>query len=377
MTMEQPHDMLRELRDSARGFLARAIDAPPDETDPASRPAFWPEIAALGWTALLGPEELGGFDAGLDAACVIVEELAYSGAASPFMSSAVLATRALAAAPQSPLAARWLPDMAEGKATATVALTGSNGLADEAGLGVSASAGTEGGVVLDGAARFVADAQGANLLLVAAREANGGLVLAGIERTHPALRLEALVTHDRGHQLSHVFLENADCPATSVLARGEEARGTFEAVKREGIFALAADSLGAAHRAFDLALAYAMQRHQFGRPIGSFQAIKHKLANMSMYVTGSSALLYQAAAAIDSGLDPQRAIAAVGCYVREAASMVAGESMQIHGAAGYVWEHPCHRLLKRTKFNERYLSTLWAERDRLAGIALAGAGPER
>jgi alkylation response protein AidB-like acyl-CoA dehydrogenase len=157
----------------------------------------------------------------------------------------------------------------------------------------------------------------------------------------------------------------------AILARGCAAEHLLATMARDGLFILAADSLGTARRAFDLALDYAKQRHQFSRPIGSFQAVKHKLADMYVLLTGSAALMHKASLALERGADTELSVVAVGSYVREAAARITGDSMQIHGATGYTWEHPCHRLLKRAKFNERYLATLWAERDRLAGLALA------
>jgi alkylation response protein AidB-like acyl-CoA dehydrogenase len=383
-------DLLSELRDSARRFLAPHASVPPETSggnDGPAKPEWWPELAALGWLGLLAPEQAGGADAGIAAAAVILEELAYAGAVTPFMSSAVLATRALGAAVAAgpsdscDLAGRWLTRLVEGTATGTVAVTGKNGLAHRGGIGITARTGAAGDVQLDGTAHYVADAEAADVLLVAAVSpsagdssaggARGELSIVAVERTWPGVTVEPLITHDRGHRLSHVTLRQVACPPQAVLLRGPAAETAFAAVVGDGLYALAADSLGSARRAFDLALQYAKQRHQFGRPIGSFQAVKHKLADMYMRLTGSSALLRAAAAAADDGDDRSRSLLAVGCYVREAAASIAGDALQVHGAAGYTWEHPCHWLLKRAKFNERYLSTLWAERDRLAGLVLA------
>lgn len=365
---------LTELRTTARRYLARALDSTPDEASGSDKPPWWAELAPLGWLGLVAPEKYGGAGAGLGAAAVIAEELAYCGAATPFMTSAVMATRALEQGGPSALAERWLPAMVDGTVTASVAVTGSNGLVHRDAVGPRLTRTSDDRLVIDGAAHYVADAAGADLLLVAAVDASGELVIAGIETAHRGVIIERLRTHDAGHRLSHVTVRQVELDPAAILAHGGAAEAMLAAMTQDGLFILAADSLGTARRAFDLALDYAKQRHQFNRPIGSFQAVKHKLADMYVLLTGSAALLHEAALALERGADNERSVVAVGSYVREAAARIAGDSMQIHGATGYTWEHPCHRLLKRAKFNERYLATLWAERDRLAGLALRPQG---
>jgi alkylation response protein AidB-like acyl-CoA dehydrogenase len=373
MTEALHDDVLGDLRDSARRFLAPLRSLPAETSDGhdgPDRPEWWAQIAALGWTGLLAPEDAGGADAGAAAAAVIIEELAYQSQATPFIASAVLATRALALAGESAAARQWLPKLAGGSAVAATVVTGASGLIHRDGIGIRMEATANGEVRLEGTAHYVAGAAGADLLLLAATSPAGQLAIVAAEPARPGISVLRLRTHDRGHHLSHVTLRQLACPPESTLAYGPAAEAIFAGIRRDGLYALAADSLGTARRAFDLALAYAGQRHQFGRPIGSFQAIKHKLADMYLRLTGAAALLRRAAGALDAGDDESRTLVAVGSYVREAASAIAGDALQIHGAAGYTWEHECHWLLKRAKFNERYLATLWSERDRLAGLAL-------
>jgi alkylation response protein AidB-like acyl-CoA dehydrogenase len=374
MKQSTDDDLLSDLRDSAHRFLARAASAGIGEVSQAV-PEWWSDAVSMGWLGLVAPEWAGGADAGAAAAAAIVEEFAYYEVATPYVASAVLATRALSTRGESSLAERWLPEMVAGKATAAVAATGVNGLVHRAAIGPRLTDGFGGAVSLTGSSHYVSDAAFADLFLIASLDSRGELAVVGVERTQRGVGVVPLRTHDRSHRLGHIVLEQVNCPREAVLARGSAAEALFAAVSREGVFALAADSLGTARRAFDLALDYAKERNQFGRPIGSFQAIKHKLADMYVLLTGSAALLYHGASAVDSG-DDDLALVSVGSYVREAASRIAGDSMQIHGAHGYTWEHPCHRLLKRAKFNERYLSTLWAERDRLACLHLQAAMEE-
>jgi alkylation response protein AidB-like acyl-CoA dehydrogenase len=362
-------DELQALRDSARDYLATVLrrDAPlENETE---KPWWWPDLAALGWLGLLAPEQFGGSDAGVAAAVVVAEELAYADTTTPYLASAVLATRMLSAADSGGPAGPWLSGMVDGKLSAAVVVTGSSGLADRSALGVRVSRAGD-GVALDGVAGYVSDALSAELLLVAGSDEAGELVVVAVESTASGVTVEPARTYENGHRVAHVSFEAVVCEPAAVLARGPRAEAIYDATLRLGILMLAADSLGAARRAFELALDYAKHRYQFGRPIGSFQAIKHKLADMYVLLTGSAALIEQTTAALDRGEDCARQVATAGSYVREAAARIAGDSMQVHGANGYTWEHPCHRLLKRTKFNERYLATLWAERDALAGLVL-------
>jgi alkylation response protein AidB-like acyl-CoA dehydrogenase len=365
-------DVLRELRDSTHRFLSLAGSEDAAEPD-HGLPEWWLDAASLGWLGLLAPERDGGADAGTAAATVIMEEIAYYNLATPYMASAVLATRALAASDRTAVAERWLPEMVKGKATAAVAVTGVNGLIHRQAVGPRLADGSDGTVTMTGSSHFVADAVHADLLLVAAIDSKGELAIVGLERPQPGIGIVPVPTHDRSRRICHVTLHEVRCTSDGVVARGEGAETLFAGVARDGMIALAADSLGTARRAFDLALAYAKERYQFDRPIGSFQAIKHKLADMYVLLTGSTALLHKATSAVDAR-EEELAVVALGSFVREAASRIAGDSMQVHGAHGYVWDHPCHRLLKRAKFNERYLNTLWTERDRLARQTLTVSG---
>jgi alkylation response protein AidB-like acyl-CoA dehydrogenase len=166
-------------------------------------------------------------------------------------------------------------------------------------------------------------------------------------------------------------------PDEAVVAAGEEATALLDGLIDIAAVALAADAVGAALRALELSVDYAKQRVQFGRVIGSFQAIKHKLADMFVLAEGAKAAVAAAADALDS--EPARArrrAAAAGAFARQAASRIVGDAVQTHGGIGFTWEHDCHLLLKRAKFDEVYLTDVWSQRERLlqAIEAVAGAG---
>jgi alkylation response protein AidB-like acyl-CoA dehydrogenase len=171
---------------------------------------------------------------------------------------------------------------------------------------------------------------------------------------------------DRTRSLADLSFDNVHVDASSVIAAGEAAPMLLDRIVDIGAVALAADAMGAAHRAFDLALAYAKEREQFGRPIGSFQAIKHKLADMYVLAIGADAAIKSAADSIDRGdASARRRAAVAGLFARKAAAFIAGEALQIHGGIGFTWEHDCHLLLKRTKLDLLLLSDTWTQGERL------------
>jgi acyl-CoA dehydrogenase len=244
-TTLQPDD-LRALRDSARGYLADVVRRDAPVQNDTEKLWWWPDMAALGWLGLLAPEEFGGSDAGAGAALVVAEELAYAGTTTPYLASAVLATRMLSAATGSGLPGHWLPGMVDGNVSAAAVLTTPRGLADAGMLDVRAAA--AGGPVLSGFAGYVADANSAELLLVAARDEAGELVIAGVESTAPGVAVEPAGTLENGHRLAHVRFDEVACAPGAVLARGPEAVACYDATVRLGTLLLSADALGAARR---------------------------------------------------------------------------------------------------------------------------------
>lgn len=364
------------LRDSVRGVLDRHKPIGVSDVSPTDGydEDLWRHMGELGWPGALGSAEHDGTELGMAAAAYIVEELAYHNTCVPFISSAVMALSALEAGDPG-IAAETVPALVSGKRIAAYCCTGSNGTINPDLINVVARPTTGDGVLtLDGSASFVLDAAFADLLIVVARRESGGLCVVHLPSDARGVVITPVSTINRGHQLANVWLSNVAIPAGSVIAAGSAAASLFERVQARGLVAVAADAHGAARCAFDLARDYAVQRRQFGRVIGSFQAIKHELADMYTLLTASAACVRAAAVALDDN-DPQatRRVATAASYVREAASQIAGTSMQLHGAVGYTWALSCHLALKRAKFGECYLITGWDARDRLAGLALDAA----
>jgi alkylation response protein AidB-like acyl-CoA dehydrogenase len=302
----------------------------------------------------------------------VLEGLGHHTTPGPFLSSAVLAVTALAAAPSTSLRKHWLPGIASGEIVGAIALAGSGGRIHPDLLpGVLRISG--GRAHLDGAAPLVLDGASADVLILGARSDDGPALVAvpaGVARSEPRPSI------DRTRSLADLHFEHVAVEADSVIAVGADAETLIDRIVDVGAVALAADAMGAAHRAFDMSLEYSKQREQFGRPIGSFQAIKHKLADMYVHAIGADAAVEAGAKSIDRGDSSARRRAAVaGLFARKAAANIAGDAVQIHGGIGFTWEHDCHLLLKRTKLDLLLLSDTWTQGERLvASMTASGRG---
>ena len=362
-------DLRDEFRESVRAVLKQAsasrVPQPVWAAEPTD-PFVLDQMASLGWSGLLVEEEYGGAGAGMLEATVVAEELGAHLTPAPFLSSAVLAGTALSAGGSPAQRARWLPALADGRLRGAALLTGPSGRPDAGLLDVTAAA-DGAGVLLRGVAGLALDAAGADLLVVAAR--TGELYV--VPGATPGVEITELLGVDRTRRLATVVLRDVRMDSSARLERSADA---LAAVFDRGTVACAADGVGAARRALEMATDYAKQRHQFGRAIGSFQAIKHKLADMYLLVQGASLAVEGAARALDTGVDARRLVAVAGSYARDAATKVTGDAIQVHGGIGYTWEHDCHRLFKRAKFDEMFLGDPSASRDRLARLVLERDG---
>jgi alkylation response protein AidB-like acyl-CoA dehydrogenase len=257
---------------------------------------------------------------------------------------------------------QWLPGIASGEIIGTVAFAGEGGRIHGDLLPLVLHE-TSHDARLDGVAPFVLDGAEADVVIVGAKS-DGGPTLVAVPVS--AARAERRASIDRTRSIADLHFENVRVDKESVVAVGEAATVLLDHVVEVGVVALTADAMGAARRAFESSLEYAKQREQFGRPIGSFQAIKHKLADMYVLVTGSDAAIEAAADSLDRGDElARRKAAAAAVFGRSAAAKVAGDAVQIHGGIGFTWEHDSHLLLKRTKLDLLLLSDSWTQGDRL------------
>jgi alkylation response protein AidB-like acyl-CoA dehydrogenase len=369
MSSTDPDDDLRvQFRQSVHEVLKQADAA--REPQPVWAPEQVDGLAArqgasLGWTGLLVAERWGGAGAGMGEAIVVAEELGAHLTSMPFLSNAVLAATALSVGGTPAQQERWLPGLASGELAGAAALTGPAG---RIGFVDVQAAGARDGLVLRGESGFVLDGGSADILLVAARRAGEpDPELYIVEADSAGLEVTELLSVDRTRRLARVVLRDVRTGESARLARSA---GALDAMVQRGSVALAADAVGSARRALDMAVDYARKREQFGRPIGSFQAIKHKLADMYLLVRGAALAVEAAADALDAGQDARRLVAVAASYGRDAAVQVTGDAIQVHGGIGYTWEHDCHRLFKRAKFDEAFLGDPSVHREQLAALVL-------
>jgi alkylation response protein AidB-like acyl-CoA dehydrogenase len=343
-----------ELRVTARSLLER-------ETSP------WDLMVELGWTSIHIEERHGGADCGQTDLAVVVREMGRAVVSSPFLASAVLATGALALADHEDLAAPLLSSLAEGQSIGSVAFAsaaGSYGLARSS----TAWQSSGGSVRLDGVAGYVLDADLADVLVVAAADDAGTVAAVVIDGSTPGMRAEQVATVDETRRLFTVTFDGVTVPADRMLCEpGARAEQLFDRVLALGVVAAAGDAVGAAERAMEVAAEHARERVQFGKPIGSFQAVKHHCANMAIAVEASRAAAEAAAAELDGDPGTWRTTAGItASYVGPACSEVCALAVRVHGGIGFTWEHDAHVRLKRVKLDEVLFGTPSWHRRRLA-----------
>jgi alkylation response protein AidB-like acyl-CoA dehydrogenase len=348
------------LRSAARDFLARECPIPyvrrMMEDARGFSDAQWAKMAELGWVGLAIPEAHGGAGLGFVDLAVLLEEMGRVVLPGPFFSTAVVAAPALADAASPSLQAEWLPRIAAGRARGTLALLERSARWDAAGIALEARA--DGGAYrLSGTKLFVPDAHTADFLLVAARAPGStgttGLSLFLIDAADAGVRTKLLQTMDQTRKLCEVELRDVTVPGSRLIGEAGEGAAILERIAARAKTGLAAEMCGGAARVLDLSVEYAKVREQFGRPIGSFQAIQHKCATMLVEVESARSATYYAAWAVGSDArDAALAAAMAKAYCSDAFRHVAAEGIQIHGGIGFTWEHDMHLYFKRAKSSE-------------------------
>jgi len=362
-----------DLRDSVRRFLAdrapmsrvRELMQTPDGTDPK----VWEQAGSqLGLPGIAIPEEYGGAGFSFAEQAIVLEELGAALYGGPYLASAVLAATALLSAADEQARRDLLPGIASGQTVATLAFTEDDGSWDPGAIRLTASrdagagAGQD-GWVLDGHKSFVLDGHTADLVLVVAA-AEAGLSLFAVAAGAAGLHRRALPTLDETRRLAR--LEFASVPARLVGAAGQAGAAAARTLDVAAI-ALAAEQLGGAERALDMAVGYAKTREQFGRAIGSFQAIKHRCADLLLEVEClRSAVRYAAAAVAEDSAEVPALAALTQAYASDVFFHVAAENIQIHGGIGFTWEHDAQLYFKRAKASELFLGDAAYHRERLA-----------
>ena len=342
-----------ELRKTVRAFL----DAKSDEaavrvqmdTEQGYDKAVWSQMAGeLGLTGLVIPEEFGGSGYGWVELGVVLEEMGRSLVCAPFFSTAVLAAHTLLLSGDEHQKAAHLPGIASGLTLATLAFTEPSGKWDEAGITMPAT-GSGSDFKLNGTKMFVLDGHVADDIFVAARTA-AGVSLFHCQGDAAGLTRTALSTMDQTRKQAK--LEFNDVSATLVGTDGD-GWNVLSKVLDLAAVALAAEQVGGAQKVLEMAVEYAKVRVQFGRPIGSFQAIKHKCADMLLEVESAKSAAYYAMWCASEMNEELPSVASLAkAYCSEAYFHAASENIQIHGGIGFTWEHPAHLYFKRAKSSE-------------------------
>ena len=364
-----------ELRRAARRFLevasseerVRAVM----ETEQGYDSATWQQLSEeLAWTALTIPEEYGGLGMSYLDLHPLMEEMGRALLCSPFFSTICLGANALLLGGNGVQKERQLPGIAAGEATATLAYAEKNGQLDAAGIEATCSR-TAAGYILRGTKSYVLDGHTADLLIVAARTENSegaeGVSLFLVPGDADGVKQAWLPTMDQTRRLASVELNDVVVPPDALV--GEEGRGwaLCERTLDLARIALAAEQVGAAEMCLDMSVEYAKVRKQFGRPIGSFQAIKHKCADMLMMIESArSAAFYASALAGQGERDLEEAASSAKAFCSDAFFHCAAENIQIHGGIGFTWEHAAHMYFKRAKAAEVLFGAPSFHRERVA-----------
>ncbi len=350
------------------GFVRARMEEPAGVTD-----EFWAKLAEQGWLGLVYPEEHGGSGLGFVDLTVLMEEMGRVVMPGPFLSTVLLGGLAIREAGSPAQKKEWLARIAAGRARTTLAWTEPSARWDAAGVTCAARE-DRGGFVLNGTKLFVLDAHLADALVVVARTGEGktpedGVSLLLVPKGTRGMEVKLLPTMDQTRKLCEVSFKDASVPADALMGLKGRAWPTLARVVERATVALCAEMCGGAQRVLDMTTDYAKIRVAFGKPIGTYQGVKHKAADMLVDVENAKSLTYYAAWAVDENA-PEAALAAsmAKAYVTDAYRKVAGAGIQLHGGIGFTWEHDLHLYFKRAKSSEFTFGDATYHRERVAQL---------
>ncbi len=360
------------LRRSARDFLAKECSSKVvrklmDSSDAYDK-ALWQKLAGLGWTALGIPEEYGGVGTYLELV-VVLEEAGRALMPGPFFATMGLAAPVLIEAGTEAQKKEVLAAIAEGSARATLAFTEPSGRWDASSIALTAKP-SGGGWQLDGVKLFVPDAEAADYMVVAARtrgEGEDGITLFLVKGRPKGMTVTPLKTLDMTRRWSEVRFDGVKLDGGSLMGDANKAWPALKRALDWATAALCAEMVGGTQKVLEASTEYAKTRHQFGKPIGIYQAVSHKLADMLVLSESGRSATYYAAWAVDADA-PDRSLAAsmAKAYVSDAYRKVAGDGIQVHGGIGFTWEDDMHLYFKRAKSSEVTLGDATYHRELVA-----------
>jgi alkylation response protein AidB-like acyl-CoA dehydrogenase len=333
----------------------------------------WKKMAELGWMGLIFPEQYGGSGLNMVDLVVVLEEMGRVVMPGPFFATLILGGLAIELGGSAEQKAKYLPGICAGTLKATLAQVEESGRWDAEGIQLRAKK-SGSGYSLSGTKLFVHDAHNADALIVPARTRRGGttgITLFVVDVKQKGVSRTLLKTMDQTRKLCEVTLKNVKVGAESVLGAVDEGWPLLDRLVDRAKVALCAEMCGGAHKVLEMSVEYAKVREQFGRPIGSFQAIQHKCANMLVQVESAKSATYYAAWAVANDV-PEAHLAAcmAKAYCSDAYRSVSGEGIQIHGGIGFTWEHDMHLYFKRAKSSEVTFGDATWNRELVAQVVL-------
>jgi alkylation response protein AidB-like acyl-CoA dehydrogenase len=365
------------LRSTARKFfdnectsetVRKLMDSPEGMT-----PELWKKLAEQGWLGLIVPDEHGGMGLGIVDLVVLMEEMGRAVVPGPFFSTVLLGGLAIFEAGTDAQKKAWLPRLASGEARAALAWMEPSADLGARGITLQATA-KGGGHSLSGTKLFVQDAHTADVIVVAARTATGktseeGIALFLVPKGAPGLTVTLLPTMDQTRKLCEVAFKDVAVGPEALMGQAGSGWAPLARVIDKATVGLCAEMCGGAQKVLDMTVEYAKIRQAFGRPIGSYQGVKHKAADMLVDVENSKSITYYAAWAMDEGVaEGPLAVSMAKAYVSDAYRRVSGAGIQLHGGIGFTWEHDLHLYFKRAKGSEFTFGDATWHRERVAQL---------
>jgi len=364
------------LRSTARKFFENECGSDTVrrlmETPEGISPDLWTKVAEQGWLGLVYPEAYDGMDLGLVDLVVLMEEMGRAVVPGPYFSAVLLGGLAILEAGGEAQKKEWLPKIAAGDRRVALAWMEPSAQLGPAGVTLSAVE-KGGGYTLSGTKLFVHDAHTADALLVAARTRPGagadGVSLFLLPKGTRGLEVTLLPTMDQTRKLCEVSLSDVSVGADALLGAAGAGWAPLSRVLDRATVALCAEMCGGAQKVLDMTVEYAKIRQAFGRPIGSYQGVKHRAADMLVDVENSKSITYYAAWALDEGAsEAPLAVSMAKAYVSDAFRRVAAAGIQLHGGIGFTWEHDLHLYFKRAKGSEFTFGDATHHRERVAQL---------
>lgn len=369
--LSKPQKLLKE---SARELLARQCK--PErvrklmETQTADDDELWKAIAEQGWTGLTIPEEHGGLGLGLLEMAVISEEIGRACLPGAFLST-LFSTALIVRAGSAKQKANYLEAIAAGELKATVAQLEANASWDPKAIKIEAER-DNGNLHLSGRKLFVPDAAIADFIICVARFGENHLLLP-VKRGTDGLQTKQMPSMDATRKIYEVTFDGVSVADTEVLGADGDAYGALSQAIQVATVALCAEMVGGMQWILDTTVDYAKTRRQFGRPIGSLQAIQHQCADMLLMTESARSAVYYAAWALNAGAPAAgSAVSIAKAYCSDACREVGNRGVQIHGGLGFTWEHDLHLYYKRSKASEVMFGDATFHRERIARLIVDG-----